>query len=136
MGFFGVLKAIRHLIDEKPKRCTDQAVAVATAVDLLALLITRAEGVTTIATGLSVLAVISLSHLPYMPRWVGLRFVKLSVGVVVLMILFFNEMLNCVKMIEFAALPYHVIIELWGMFLFLYMGSTFIEWDAFNRQRV
>jgi hypothetical protein len=49
---------------------------------------------------------------------------KVVYGALVVMVLLVNEYLNCEKMVAWFDFPYHVLLELSGMYTFYHMSST------------
>jgi hypothetical protein len=104
-------------------------VAVAITLDVAAYLMTWGHGLWTIFTGLLVLAAVVAGHWNLMPTWVRVRFGWLLVGMGVLGLMFYNEQRNCRAMLAQRRFPYHAIIEVWGMLLFVILAFTFLHWE-------
>ena len=50
-------------------------------------------------------------------------------GVVCLLGLLANEMVNCKRMMESYKFPYHILVEIVGLALFVALAILFLEWD-------
>jgi len=105
-------------------------ISVAILADIVAYTLTRGHGISTIITGLLVISVAAMSYWPYMPKRIRIRFITLIAGIGVLILLFINEMVNCNLMLKYKRFPYHAIIEIWGLLLFILLGTTFISWES------
>ena len=129
MGFGGILPALRRLASTRPAWHSNRVIVTATAVDVLTVVNTQAKGLAPITTGVTLLAAITFSHVQCMPLGVRKRFIRLTLGVVLVILLLANEAINCKSMLDFAKLPYHLLVESVGLVLFVYMANTFIEWE-------
>lgn len=76
-------------------------------------------GVWTIFFGLLLLTLIFITYLDSMPPISQRLLGFLIIGVLILFILFLNESYNCQKMLKKKKLPYHALIEILGLILFI-----------------
>jgi len=123
-----VFVALRHLTQDS-KRFPFMLYTLAGSVDVLIYIWTWGKGIIPVLTGLSVLTTVVLSHFHCIPKSILNRFTKLVCGTAVLFLMFVNELFNCESMLKTALLPYHAVIEIWGLGLFIYLGDTFLEWE-------
>ncbi len=91
----------------------------------LYLVTTRHDTLTMFITGISVLASVFATHIDLLPTEVCRIFVTVLLpGALILIALFVNESRNCEVMMSWAKLPYHAIIELVGLVLFIELARA------------
>jgi hypothetical protein len=67
-------------------------------------------------------------YIPLLPKFVKYSMYQIIFLVVVIILLFLNEKYNCEKMMSiYPDFPYHVLIEISGIFLFYIICSTFYK---------
>jgi len=67
-------------------------------------------------------------YIPLLPKFVKYSMYQIIFLVVVIILLFLNEKYNCEKMISiYPDFPYHILIEICGIFLFYIICSTFYK---------
>lgn len=101
----------------------------AVALDVAMYAYTHGDGIGTILTGLLVLSAVVFGHWAYLPALVRHGVLMISLGMVVLFLMIVNEQRNCERMQRRKRFPYHVLIEVVGLVLFVALASVFLRWD-------
>ena len=87
------------------------------------------KGVWTIFTGLSIFAFIIFGSIDKLsPQFQNSLPLFIS-GLLLLFILFVNENINCDKMLKYHKFPYHAIIEVLGLIMFVALSKQFLNWE-------
>jgi hypothetical protein len=80
-----------------------------------------------IITGLSLPVVISISYYNLFPIYIK-KAIPYLIGLLIIVGIFLiNEKNNCENMMKYAKLPYHAIIEIIGMILFITLANVFLQ---------
>lgn len=86
-------------------------------------------GIRMVIGGLLILFVIIIGSYNNLPKFFKKVIPWLIAGLVLLLLIIYNETVNCEKMLEFADFPYHIIIELLGLVLFSTLAYNFYKWE-------
>ena len=84
-----------------------------------------------IFTALSLPVVIVLSYYKLYPIYIKKVIPYLISLLIILGIVLINEKVNCENMMKFAKLPYHAIIEILGMILFITLSYVFLQAEKY-----
>lgn len=104
-----------------------------TAIDLVIFFTIR--GLWNVMSGLSILLTVFLSYWKHYPSFLVSRMRYFLVpGLAVLFGLFVNEAYNCSAMLRFRHLPYHALIEVLGLSMFVVMGDSIHRWEQTVRK--
>jgi len=87
------------------------------------------KGIYSLLSGLMILVVVIITHLHLFPSSFKRLTKWLFPGIILLGILLVNESYQCEKMMSFKQLPYHVLVEVVGLALFVMLGYGFLRWD-------
>lgn len=87
-------------------------------------------GLWTVITGLTLFASLFIFYYRHLPSFFqyNLKY-KLIPGLIIILLLFFNEAINCDYMLKYQILPYHAIIEIIGLYLFHILSQSFYIWN-------
>jgi hypothetical protein len=93
-----------------------------------------------VVSGLQLLTVVMICFYGMLPDFVKTAIPWLVAGVGILILMIYNEEKNCDKMLKWASLPYHAIVEIIGLGLFVALAYLFTSWDQkfilFTKSRV
>jgi hypothetical protein len=81
-------------------------------------------------TGLSIFAFIVTSQFAKLPRMFKAWLPYMLGGMVLLVAIELNEVVNCKRMMDAHAFPYHAAVEVVGLGLFGALAVLFLDWDA------
>jgi len=86
-------------------------------------------GVWSVYTNLIILAFIVFGNYTKLPAFFKNAIPSLVFGLLILFALEYNEVVHCKHMLEYYEFPYHVFIEIVGLFLFSYLVYLFTHWE-------
>jgi len=89
------------------------------------------KGMWTILTGLSIFAFIIFGSIDKLNPQFQNSLPFFIIGLLVLFLLFVNENINCDKMLEYHIFPYHAIIEVLGLIMFVALSKQFLNWESY-----
>lgn len=125
---FATLGMIQSLSNHAPLgSCFLTVLALLVAVDALA--VTNGSDLLGIATGLAIFSWVVVGRWQVLPNPVRRALVGVLPGVALLLLLFVNEAANCSALLEWKRLPYHALVEMLGLVLFVWVSHTWIVWD-------
>jgi hypothetical protein len=78
-------------------------------------------------TALTLPVVIVISYYNLYPIYIKKAIPYLIALLIILGLVLINEKINCLNMIKYAKLPYHAIIEIIGMILFILLSYVFLQ---------
>ena len=84
-----------------------------------------------IFTALSLHVVIVLSYYKLYPNEITKAIPYLISLLIIVGFFLLNEKINCENMMKFAKLPYHAIIEILGMILFITLAYVFLQAEKY-----
>ena len=96
-------------------------------IDVYAWLIIK--GILPIFTSLGIFAFIISSQYAKLPSRFKSCLPYMLGGVVLLLGLLVNEIVNCERMMDSYKFPYHVLVEIVGLALFVALAILFLDWD-------
>jgi hypothetical protein len=80
-----------------------------------------------IITALSLPVVIAISYYNLFPKYIK-KAIPYLIGLLIIVgIVLINEKINCENMMKYAKLPYHAIIEIIGLILFITLANVFLQ---------
>lgn len=82
-----------------------------------------------IISGLFIMIFIITSSYHFLPDFFKKKMTFLLFTAFILLLVLYNESINCDKMIKFKNLPYHAITEIIGLILFTSLSYLFVKWD-------
>jgi hypothetical protein len=85
-----------------------------------------------IFTALILPVVIVISYYNLYPSYIKKVIPYLRSLLIIVGIFLINEKLNCLNMMKYAKLPYHGIIEIMGMILFITLSYVFLQTEKIN----
>jgi len=85
-----------------------------------------------IFTALTLPVVIVISYYNLYPSYIKKVIPYLIALLIIVGIFLINEKLNCLNMMKYAKLPYHGIIEIIGMILFITLSYVFLQTEKIN----
>jgi hypothetical protein len=90
----------------------------------------KIKGIWTIFTGLSIFAIIIFGSIDKLNSQFKSSIPYFLIGLLLLFILVVNENRNCDKMLEYHIFPYHAIIEVLGLIMFVALSKQFLYWES------
>ena len=87
-----------------------------------------------IATGLGIFAWIVAGRWSILPNFVRKALIWLLPAVGILLLMFLNEAVYCESLLKQKPLPYHAVIEIWGLVLFVYVSAIWIKWGRMSKR--
>ena len=74
------------------------------------------KGVWTVITGLSILIMVVFGSYAAIPKELLYYFYIFLIGIICLLLVIYNESINCEKMLDIYSFPYHIFVEIIGIF--------------------
>jgi hypothetical protein len=109
--------------------------AFATIIDII--VVAMLPGVWPIISGLGVYFAIICDNVALIPTDFKRSFwTQMCPALLLIFILFINESWNCIAMLTYWQLPYHSLIELLGLFLFVCLSRQIVHWDNIYKKSI
>jgi len=124
---FATLYAILNYSNGKPSIIFLLVLVMLIGIDIYCFV--KVKGLSIIITGLGLLLVIVGFNYKYLPLLFQKCFPYFIVGIIVIIGLFINEKMNCKKMLEYKKFPYHSIIEIVGLIMFVMLGVCILDME-------
>lgn len=83
-----------------------------------------------IMSGLCIMLYVIVSCYYKLPQYFKKAVPYLVAGLAVLLLLLYNEFINCKNMLAYKQLPYHALVEICGLLLFAGLAYLFFLWDS------
>lgn len=80
-------------------------------------------------SGISILFYITSMYYYEFPQIYIRKYKSFIIGTVLLISFLANEILHCEYMLNFAQLPYHILIEITGVYLYINLSVSLLEWE-------
>ena len=125
---FATLYAILVYSKAIPSKTFILLLAIFIAIDIYCFI--KIKGISTIITGLIILLLIVGFNYYNLPLLFKKYYPYFTLGVFIIIGLFINEKIICQKMLEYKELPYHSIIEIIGLILFVMLGVCLLKMDV------
>jgi hypothetical protein len=126
---FSSLWCIQELSGKVNSRLFYKILAIIVLIDLYTWV--EIKGVWTIFTGLSIFAFIIFGSIDKLSPQFKDILPYFILGLLLLFMLFVNENINCDKMLEYHIFPYHAIIEVLGLIMFVALSKQFLHLESY-----